>query len=167
MLFTILLAAVPAMATANTPAVLAQSIGEIVIFIWGSASLLIKLYELVSGRSKEKDKAANERLKKLEEECHNNTLKHTASQLEREKIMDTYNIRNQNVENTYNVRFQALENKMSQVDTLIVEVNGIKTRQEVQSTLIQSIDSKMNEMKSESSRQFDQVLYLLKDRGNK
>ena len=162
-----LLSTLPTAATATSPAILAQSIGEIVIFIWGSASLLIKLYELVSGRSKEKDKAASERLKKIEEECHNNTLKHTAAQLEREKIMDAYNVRNQNVEHNNNVRFQALETKMSQVDTLIVEVNGIKTRQEVQHTLMQSMETKMNEMKSDSKSQFAEVIFLLKDRGNK
>lgn len=96
------------------------------------------------------------RIKKVEEESHNNTIKHTAVQLEKEKNIDAIN-----------VRFQALEHKVSQVDTLVVEVNAIKTRQEVQNTLIASMDAKITEMKSESKAQFSEVLFLLKDRGNK
>ncbi|MDO7847447.1 hypothetical protein Q5H92_13840 [Hymenobacter sp. M29] len=96
------------------------------------------------------------RLKKMEEETHNNTNKHTAAQLEREKNMDAIDS-----------RFRTMEHKVSQVDTLVVEINGVKTRQEVQNTLITTMDAKISEMKSESKAQFNEVLYLLKERRDK
>ncbi|ALW86342.1 hypothetical protein AUC43_15365 [Hymenobacter sedentarius] len=96
------------------------------------------------------------RLKKMEEEIHNNTNKHMAAQLEREKNMDAMD-----------VRFRVMEHKVSQVDTLVVEINGVKTRQEVQNALITTMDAKISEMKSESKAQFNEVLYLLKERRDK
>ena len=158
--------AVPTVAAANNPAILAQSIGEIVIFIWGSASLLIKFYEMVSGRTKEKEKALADRLKKIEEETHNNTLKHTASQQERERLMDAYNTRNQTVEAANNTRFLAVENKGSQVDTLVIEVNGIKTDVRVQGTVMKSMETQMTDLKNDSKHQFEYIIKLLEKNGS-
>ena len=115
-------------------------VGSLALGLWK-----FRLDKQVAAKKAVDEKVANERaennarFKKLEEECHNNSLKHTSAQLERERLVDNYND-----------KFKHLEHKVSQVDDIKQEVSSIKTRLEVQGTLIASMDSKITEMKSES-----------------
>jgi chromosome segregation ATPase len=144
--------------------VLIELAKEIWLIALGFTGTLITLYTLRKNNADKEqlalklvqEKAATEheaRLKKIEEENHANTLKHQSAQLEREKLVDANNI-----------RMSHLENKVSQVDTIVHEVNALKSRMDVQAVKMDSLDGKLNDLRENLKTQFGEVMYLLKER---
>ena len=132
---------------AGTGSIIATAFSELMPY----ASLIFSIYVLFSNRNKEESKQQQLTIKRLEQEVANHGIQHTAFQQERERLVDGFNL-----------RFEQMEKRVSQVDQVLQKVQAVEIRMEAQNVQIAELKNDIRDMRSDLKSSNNEIIALIK-----